>query len=448
MRAADNTSSYREITFFPVFVAPCRICVAMCTQLVTSSSFINMYGCCPPLHAPKCFDRNELQQGTTVEDLRAADVECLIVTGDNAECGYYVACCAGFLDPGVPVLLGEAIASDTTGELQDTRSAHRSPMLENPRQEVSWTRIGNERLHDPGPPLNTSELLGALASDIDEEEQGKINYALVLTGTAWDILRRDGSSRRGDRGDNALQRLLPHVKVAARFSPGQKEDIVRALAAQGRTVAMVGDGGNDCAALRAAHVGLALNGAEASMVSPFSSTQRSIGALMDLLLEGRCALATSFANYKFLILQGLTLATAGVRIRSAVAPFSLSRCSSFSRMLRHSHQLQQRTAISHNSCGAAVSPLSEPWNCTCTLPTDCGCILRLVAQLHGLLFHRRGHRRNAQLRHGAVQTSCSACTDQASLTCPEPHTHTHTHTHTHHTHTHTHTQQQHEQQRG
>ena len=290
----------------------------------------------PPLHAAKCFERNELQQGTTVEDLRAADVECLIVTGDNAECGFYVACCAGFLDPGVPVLLGEATVSDTGGELQDSTSTHRSPTLYNTQQDVRWTGIGNERLHDPGPSLNTSELLGTLASDIDEEEQGKINYALVLTGAAWDILRRDGSilksprgnSGRGDNGGDALQRLLPHVKVAARFSPSQKEDIVRALAAQRRTVAMIGDGGNDCAALRAAHVGLALNGAEASMVSPFSSKQRSICALMDLLLEGRCALATSFANYKFLILQGLTLATAGVSTHAVVASFNLLVCCS------------------------------------------------------------------------------------------------------------------------
>ena len=253
-------------------------------------------------------DRNELQQGTTVADLRAAEVDCRVVTGDNAECGYYVACCAGFLDPGVPVLLGEAASPDSADE----------------RGAVSWTRIGDECLHDHGLPLNTTELLGTLATDIDGEEQGKTNYALVLTGAAWDILRRDGSglasslSPRGDSGsaglcDEALQRLLSHVKVAARFSPGQKEDFVRALAATGRTVAMCGDGSNDCAALRAAHVGLALNGAEASMVSPFSSKQRSIGAMLDLLLEGRSAITTSFAGYRFLILQGLTLATAGVR---------------------------------------------------------------------------------------------------------------------------------------
>ena len=74
---------------------------------------------------------------------------------------------------------------------------------------------------------------------------------------------------------------------------------------------MCGDGSNDCGALRAAHVGLALaDGAEASMVAPFNTRNRSITAALDLLLEGRCALVTSFSGYKFLILQGLTLSTA------------------------------------------------------------------------------------------------------------------------------------------
>ena len=34
---------------------------------------------------------------------------------------------------------------------------------------------------------------------------------------------------------------------------------------------MAGDGGNDCGALRAAHAGLALSTAEASLVAPFST---------------------------------------------------------------------------------------------------------------------------------------------------------------------------------
>lgn len=44
----------------------------------------------------------------------------------------------------------------------------------------------------------------------------------------------------------------------------------------GLIVAMAGDGGNDCGALRAAHAGVALSDAEASVVSPFTSKSKSV----------------------------------------------------------------------------------------------------------------------------------------------------------------------------
>jgi magnesium-transporting ATPase (P-type) len=66
-----------------------------------------------------------------------------------------------------------------------------------------------------------------------------------------------------------------------------------------------GDGGNDCGALKAAHVGVALSDAEASIVSPFTSLDRSITACVTVLKEGRCALASALAVYKFIIMYGL-----------------------------------------------------------------------------------------------------------------------------------------------
>ena len=41
-------------------------------------------------------------------------------------------------------------------------------------------------------------------------------------------------------------------------------------------IGMAGDGGNDCGALRAAHAGVALSDAEASVVSPFTSKSKSV----------------------------------------------------------------------------------------------------------------------------------------------------------------------------
>lgn len=48
------------------------------------------------------------------------------------------------------------------------------------------------------------------------------------------------------------------MQVFARVSPDQKEDILKAHRAAGRTTLMCGDGTNDVGALNAAHVGIAL----------------------------------------------------------------------------------------------------------------------------------------------------------------------------------------------
>ena len=63
-------------------------------------------------------------------------------------------------------------------------------------------------------------------------------------------------------------------------------------------------GGNDCGALKAAHVGIALSDAEASVVAPFTSLNKTISSVTDVLREGRCALASALAAYKYMIMYG------------------------------------------------------------------------------------------------------------------------------------------------
>jgi magnesium-transporting ATPase (P-type) len=65
-----------------------------------------------------------------------------------------------------------------------------------------------------------------------------------------------------------------------------------------------GDGGNDCGALKAAHVGLALSDSDASIVAPFTSLDKDISSALTLLREGRSALASTVATYKYVILYG------------------------------------------------------------------------------------------------------------------------------------------------
>lgn len=57
---------------------------------------------------------------------------------------------------------------------------------------------------------------------------------------------------------------------------------------------MCGDGANDCNALKTADTGISLSDSESSIAAPFSSKIQDISCIIDLLIEGRSALTTSF----------------------------------------------------------------------------------------------------------------------------------------------------------
>lgn len=67
-----------------------------------------------------------------------------------------------------------------------------------------------------------------------------------------------------------------HQTWASARTNGVQADVVGMYQRSGIVTGMCGDGGNDCGALRAAHAGLALSDAEASLVSPFTSTTKSV----------------------------------------------------------------------------------------------------------------------------------------------------------------------------
>jgi cation-transporting P-type ATPase I len=82
----------------------------------------------------------------------------------------------------------------------------------------------------------------AIARRLDVLDGGR-----VITGPELD-----------DLDDDALDRVLPEVRVVARGTPAQKVRVVQAFQRLGRTVAMTGDGANDAPAIRLADVGIAL----------------------------------------------------------------------------------------------------------------------------------------------------------------------------------------------
>lgn len=89
--------------------------------------------------------------------------------------------------------------------------------------------------------------------------------------------------------DAALRTLVLSTTLFARTTPHQKERIVRALRANGRYTAMIGDGINDVLALKAADLGIAMRGGAASAraVADMLLLHDEIEALIPAAAEGR-----------------------------------------------------------------------------------------------------------------------------------------------------------------
>ncbi|KAI7892685.1 uncharacterized protein EV154DRAFT_585903 [Mucor mucedo] len=207
--------------------------------------------------------KNLLKKDTTaaIQQIKQGDVRVVMITGDNALTGVYIGQQCGLVPDQASIIMGDIDEGN----------------------DIVWTEIdtGNEIKH-----IDT-----AIAASHGECE-------LAITGKAFRWLMEHDEMRK----------YLFLTRIFARMTPVDKMQCVELMMEKAIT-AMCGDGGNDCGALRSAHVGIAMSEAEASVVSPFSTPNRSVQSCVDLLIQGRAALATSFASYKYLIMYGEIMAS-------------------------------------------------------------------------------------------------------------------------------------------
>eukprot|EP00928_Gymnodinium_smaydae_P039403 TRINITY_DN2692_c0_g1_i3.p1 TRINITY_DN2692_c0_g1~~TRINITY_DN2692_c0_g1_i3.p1 ORF type:complete len:1395 (+),score=138.36 TRINITY_DN2692_c0_g1_i3:550-4185(+) len=215
--------------------------------------------------------RNEMKEDSpkAIEELINGDTICVMCTGDSSLTGASIAEQCGIISEGAEVVVGD---EDDAGV-------------------VEW-RWREDKTKLPS----------------DEVYNGSMD--LVLTQKAFRSLLA--------RGDEHLHAILPRIKVFGRMKPEDKVKVITLWQSfdDGWVTGMVGDGGNDCGALRVAHVGLALSEAEASMVSPFSSHKgldtlgyMSLSAIVDIIKEGRACLATNMATFMLFMVYSLSFTT-------------------------------------------------------------------------------------------------------------------------------------------
>lgn len=115
-----------------------------------------------------------------------------------------------------------------------------------------------ERLENEGKTVMILAVTGAPAGLIavaDTVKDGAANAVADLKGMGIGVVMITGDN---ERTAQAIARQLGIMRVLAHVLPDQKEARIREIQAQGKKVAMVGDGVNDAPALAAADIGIAM----------------------------------------------------------------------------------------------------------------------------------------------------------------------------------------------
>ncbi|VDP27397.1 unnamed protein product, partial [Soboliphyme baturini] len=239
---------------------------------------------------------NRLKQETApaVYSLKVANIRSIMVTGDNimtavSNCLYQ--CCWRHgekllhFTPYIVSVAKECFILDHSLPLYlvKTKNTDDDLRLYYEKEESFDVSSSEETYMTP----SSDTVLQMCASKFEGRE-----YQFAIDGPTFAIIAK--------MFPQFLSRIAAMCNVFARMSPDQKTHLVNILQDMEYVVAMCGDGANDCGALKAAHAGISLSEAEASIASPFTSKCADVRCVSTVILEGRAALTTSFGVFKYM----------------------------------------------------------------------------------------------------------------------------------------------------
>jgi Ca2+-transporting ATPase len=128
-----------------------------------------------------------------------------------------------------------------------------------------------------------------------------------------------------------LAELVPQTQVFSRVSPRHKLSIVQALQKAGLVVAMTGDGINDCPALKAADVGVAMGGGKSSVAREVADVileTDDLHAMLAAIEQGRVIHADIKKAVRFILATNLseillTLTSVAAGFGESLSPLQL-----------------------------------------------------------------------------------------------------------------------------
>ncbi|XP_050591779.1 polyamine-transporting ATPase 13A3 isoform X1 [Bombus affinis] len=244
---------------------------------------------------------NRLKPETTpvISALNTACIKTVMVTGDNMLTALSVARDCDIVKPGTPVIAVSATQQNQMKpQIYFTKSSSQPSMGHGDLSEMTdLNSVASLETVESGS-FGNNQFDNDVNYLADDLHHSKNKYVFSLTGKTWALVKQ--------YYPELIPKLVTRGAIFARMSPDQKQQLVQELQSLGYYVAMVGDGANDCGALKAAHTGISLSDTESSVASPFTSRETNISCVLTVIREGRAALVTSFGIFKYMASYSLT----------------------------------------------------------------------------------------------------------------------------------------------
>ncbi|XP_055335607.1 polyamine-transporting ATPase 13A2-like [Paramacrobiotus metropolitanus] len=234
--------------------------------------------------------QNSLKDETVdvISELNAANIQTVMVTGDNLMTAVSVARKCGMVGEEENIVMVDVMSPDEITGARAHILWRYADSAYSASEAGSFADADSDTGSAPSRAVSAHEFCIAMKHP---------QYHFAMNGRSFSALV--------ENFPELVPKILVQGAVFARFSPDQKTELVEKYIDLDYITAMVGDGANDCGALKAAHAGISLSEAEASVASPFTSNKNTIECVPCVIKEGRCALVTSFGVFKYMALYSI-----------------------------------------------------------------------------------------------------------------------------------------------
>ncbi|KAL4456644.1 hypothetical protein ABPG74_000751 [Tetrahymena malaccensis] len=263
---------------------------------------------------------NKLKPDTAecIQRLKEGGVECKIISGDNPLTTLQTGSECNILDENNKVYFIDAAPSSNALRsklvIQKVESEHIQMVNNSDDQERSFEILdqliaNNEQIVITGKVLdyfeNTFQMMTGSETEIE-----LCHYSHLFSNNNRKTNKINTETETLKSFNKTLEEklilycnLIVNTSIFARMRPEQKRRIIEILQSQHLRVGMIGDGANDCEAIKQGDIGISFATADAALTAPFSSNDDSIKCVETILLDGRATLTNNIEIFRVIILQ-------------------------------------------------------------------------------------------------------------------------------------------------